>query len=88
MSRRTDRQNDRPRGANPRLGRRARWLLLAVVVIGSLTAYLLFSGGGDDAEAFTLDQFETAVADGEVATATIRDRSHTIRGELEDGTTY
>jgi cell division protease FtsH len=70
------------------VSRRARWLLLVVVVVGGLTAYLLFGGGGDDAEAFTLDQFETSVVEGEVATATIRDRSHTIRGELEDGSTY
>ena len=52
-----------------------------------LGAYLLFGGGGDDAEALTLDQFETRRRR-RGGTATVRDQAHTIRGELTDGTTY
>src|SRR3546814_14105895 len=33
-------------------------------------------------------QFRGEVADGEVETATITDRSHEVRGELRDGTEY
>src|SRR3546814_15650134 len=33
-------------------------------------------------------QFRGEVADGEVETATIKDRSHEVRGELRDGTEY
>jgi cell division protease FtsH len=61
-------------------------VLLAATVLG-LVAYLVFRPG-DDAEVLTLDRFEQAVADGEVASAVIRDRSHTIRGELEGGGEY
>ena len=70
------------------LSRRARWLLFAVVLVGALTAWLTLRDTGDDAEVLTLDQFETKVVEGEVATATIRDRAHSIRGELEDGSAY
>ena len=43
---------------------------------------------GDDATELDLAAFEAAVADGEVATATIHDRSDRVTGELADGTAY
>jgi cell division protease FtsH len=65
---------------------RLTWIAIALVVVG-LIAWLAFRPG-DEAEALTLDQFERAVAEGDVATAVIRDRTHSIRGELATGDEY
>ncbi|MGH9120129.1 MAG: ATP-dependent zinc metalloprotease FtsH [Acidimicrobiales bacterium] len=43
---------------------------------------------GPDAEELRLDQFEAAVAEGDVETATIHDGDHRVTGELTDGTEY
>ena len=43
---------------------------------------------GDDPTELDLGAFEQAVADGDVATATIRDRSDRVTGELVDGTEF
>ena len=42
----------------------------------------------DGPERLTLDEFEARVADGDVATATVKDRDHAVEGELDDGTEY
>jgi cell division protease FtsH len=65
---------------------RPTWIAIALVVVG-LIAWLALRPG-DQAEALTLDQFERAVAEGDVASATIRDRTHSIRGELATGDEY
>jgi cell division protease FtsH len=67
---------------------RTRLLLgLAVgLVVGGL-AYLAFKPG-PDVEELTLDEFESAVRDGDVDTATVKDRSHQITGELDGGERY
>ena len=60
---------------------------LGVVALVALVGWLLFKPE-PDVDELTLDEFETAVLDGDVATATVRDQSHTITGELEDGQQY
>jgi cell division protease FtsH len=59
--------------------------LLGLVVLVIIGAWIR---RGSDAEALRLDEFESAVNDGEVETATIHDDRHRVTGELEDGTEY
>jgi cell division protease FtsH len=61
-------------------------ILAALVVLGGL-AFLALRPG-PDVERLTLDEFEEAVIGGDVDTATIRDRSHSVSGELQDGERY
>ena len=58
-------------------------LAVALLVVG---AFLLRRGGS--VEKLTLDEFEALVAEGRIETATIKDRDHTVVGELDDGTEY
>ena len=58
-------------------------LIVAAVFIGGT-----FLRQGPDVEELDLNAFREAVADGEVETATIKDRSHEVAGELRDGTKY
>lgn len=54
-----------------------------------LVAFIVFGIGGDDEpEEFNLNEFQEQLADGNIAEATLLDRSHAIVGELEDGTEY
>ncbi len=67
--------------------RRSTFLWIAIIVVA------VFVGGtflrqSPDVEDFDLNAFREAVADGDVETATIKDRSHEVTGELEDGTKY
>jgi len=79
LTRRTAPQPQRGRG-------RLLWLFaLAAVLLGG--GYLLFRPT-PHVESLTLDQFERAVADGTVDSATIRDRTHTIRGEFTSGVDF
>ncbi len=56
---------------------------LLAVVVG-----LQLFGGGEGRKELTLTQFGVAVDRGEVSSATIKDRSNQIQGELDDGTDY
>ena len=58
-------------------------LIVAAVFIGGT-----FLRQGPDVEDLDLNAFREAVAEGEVETATIKDRSHEVAGELRDGTKY
>ena len=60
-------------------------MLLALIALAAGTFVLR---QGDDAEKLTLDEFEEAVADGRIETATIKDRDHSVSGDLADGTQY
>ncbi len=67
--------------------RRSTFLWVALVVAA------VFIGGtflrqGPDVEDLDLNAFREAVADGDIETATIKDRSHEVTGELGDGTEY
>jgi cell division protease FtsH len=64
-------------------------VLPGVVVVAVLAGlgYLALRPG-PDVEDLTLDEFEEAVRAGDVDTATVKDRSHEIRGELDGGHRY
>ena len=59
-------------------------------MLGTLVFLLVisFMGRESSGEQLSLSQFEAAVEDGRVATATIQDGDQTITGEFTDGTTY
>jgi cell division protease FtsH len=62
-----------------------------VYVIVALVAILAIGGAlrrGGDVTKLRLDQFERKIADGQVRTATVADRSGTVKGTLVDGTKY
>ncbi len=61
------------------------YVLLAVVVVFVASQWLR---QGDDTTELTFTEFQAAVADGEVATATIKDRSNEVTGELTSGAEY
>ena len=70
-----------------KLLRRSTFLWVALIVAA------VFIGGsflrqGPDVEDLDLNAFREAVADGDVETATIKDRSHEVTGELQDGSKY
>jgi cell division protease FtsH len=67
--------------------RRPTLIYVALALVAALVASS-FLRSGSDPEQFTLNEFRDFVADGEVDTATIKDRSHEVRGELRDGTEY
>ncbi|WP_436794787.1 ATP-dependent zinc metalloprotease FtsH [Actinospongicola halichondriae] len=67
--------------------RRSTFLWIALIVAAVLVGGS-FLRQGPDVEDLDLNAFREAVADGEVETATIKDRSHEVTGELEDGTKY
>ena len=58
-------------------------LVLAVVFVGG--SYLR---QGPDVEDLDLNAFREKVANGEINSATIKDQSHEVTGELEDGSDY
>ncbi len=58
----------------------------AAVVVGAIAASTMV--GGADPEELTLDELEGAVAEGDVDTAVLHDRSSSVTGELDDGTEY
>jgi cell division protease FtsH len=60
-------------------------VVLAVLAVVALFLYLR---RGDDVTTLNLGELETAVADGQVAEATINDRSNSVTGELVDGTSF
>ncbi|MDQ3897451.1 MAG: ATP-dependent zinc metalloprotease FtsH [Actinomycetota bacterium] len=61
------------------------WVAVALVAV--LVAGGVFRGGGDRKK-LRLDEFETAVAAGQVKNATITDRDAAIEGELVNGDKY
>jgi cell division protease FtsH len=63
----------------------------AIYIVVALVAALVatsFLRGGSDVEDLTLGELRAKVADDEVETATFKDRSNEIRGELRDGSEY
>lgn len=69
---------------NPRTRSLLIGLAVAVVLVGGLSLLRR----GDDRETLTLDEFQVAVQDGEVATAELKDKDNEVLGELEDGSKY
>src|SRR5512134_2151590 len=67
--------------------RRPTLIYVALALVAALVAST-FLRSGSDPDQFTLNEFRAFVAEGEVETATIKDRSHEVRGELRDGTEY
>jgi cell division protease FtsH len=61
-----------------------------IVVIAAVAAFFVIRGltGGDGTEQLSLDGYTRRLEAGEVATATIHDKDHTVTGELENGTEY
>jgi cell division protease FtsH len=67
--------------------RRPTVLYIAIAVVAAVVA-TSFLRGGSDVEELSLNEFQTRVAEGDVRTATIKDRSHEVQGELRDGREY
>jgi len=61
------------------------YLAIAILVLVAGTAWLR---RGDDPKKLSLDEYETQLANGSVAEATLKDRDHKITGKLRDGTKY
>ncbi|MEY2403338.1 MAG: cell division protease FtsH [Acidimicrobiaceae bacterium] len=61
------------------------YLAIAVLALVVGTAWLR---SGDGPKKLSLDEFETQLANGGVADATIKDQDHRVVGELRDGTSY
>jgi len=59
-----------------------------IVILIVLWAILSYFGGAGDVEKLTLDQFNDAVRDGRLKTATILDRDRRVEGEFTDGKSY
>jgi cell division protease FtsH len=68
--------------------RLVRIVLVVVAVLVLVLGLVLWAQGREDRESLSLGEFETAVVDGEVDTAEIKDRSNKVVGELDDGTLY
>jgi cell division protease FtsH len=71
-----------------RKGRRSLILYAAAVLLGGVLVWQFLLARGDDREQLDINEFSTALDDGEVAEATLLDRDHEVRGELTDGTEY
>jgi cell division protease FtsH len=61
------------------------YILLAVAVLFGASQLLR---GGDKPKELTLTEFRAAIDDDKVVSATIKDRSHEVKGELKGGTDY
>ena len=64
--------------------------LLVYLAIGMAVLFLgsqLFRQG-DDRKELTQNQFDKAVDDGDIDSATFKDRDNKVEGELRDGTKY
>lgn len=70
-----------------KLFRRSTFLWVALIVAAVLVGGS-FLRQGPDVEDLDLNAFREAVAEGEVDTATIKDRSHEVTGELQNGDKY
>ena len=68
--------------------RRRTPLVLAAVAALVLVGLLVLRDDGPDRTELDLDAYQSALADGDVATAEIHDRADRITGELADGTDY
>ncbi|CAN5610107.1 ATP-dependent zinc metalloprotease FtsH [soil metagenome] len=62
-------------------------IVIAVVLVGAAIGATMLRGGDDDGD-ISLSRFRSAVADGEVATAELKDRDNVVSGELRDGTDF
>ena len=62
-------------------------LYLAIAVL-ALVVGTTWLRSGDGPKKLSLDEFETQLADGGVADATIKDQDHRVTGKLRDGTSY
>jgi cell division protease FtsH len=67
---------------------RSRFLPFVALAVLALLVGAFLLRRGDSPEKLTLDEFEELVLDGRVETATIKDRDHTVVGELDDGREY
>jgi cell division protease FtsH len=57
-------------------------------VVGGVLVWQLFLDRGTEREQLDINQFGVLLDDGEVAEATLLDRDHKVRGELDNGTAY
>ncbi len=64
--------------------------VVVYVVLALVAAFVAstFLRSEPEVDELDLNEFRAFVADGEVSTATIKDRSHEVHGELVDGTDY
>ncbi|MEY2450762.1 MAG: cell division protease FtsH [Acidimicrobiaceae bacterium] len=62
-------------------------LYLAIAVL-ALVVGTTWLRSGDGPKKLSLDEFETQLADGGVADATVKDQDHRVTGKLRDGTSY
>lgn len=84
------RQKRTPEHKSSKNRRSARqWLGLsgALLVVAGVITFLVVRHESPPTK-LNLGEFETKIVDGEVATATIKDRDHVVKGELADGTRY
>ena len=67
-----------------------RSVVIVIVVAATIAAFLGFRAltKGDEPEKISLDRYTRDLAAGKVATATIYDQDHTVKGELANGTEY
>jgi cell division protease FtsH len=63
---------------------------LVIALVGAIVLLVVVQWvrQGDEPTQLTLSEFRAAIDDGEVATATLRDRSNEVHGELRDGEEY
>src|SRR5206468_9033704 len=61
-----------------------------LIVTGVQTCALpiLWLRGGSSPKKLSLDEFQSDIAHGDVAEATIKDQDHSVSGKLDDGTSY
>jgi cell division protease FtsH len=63
--------------------------LIVVVLVVVATFFLVRAlAGGEDAKKLSLDAYTARLEAGDVRTATIHDKDHTVTGELQNGTEY
>jgi cell division protease FtsH len=62
-------------------------IYLAIAMV-ALIAGVAWFRGGNSPTTLTLDQYESDVANGTVADATVKDQDHKVTGKLTDGTSY
>jgi cell division protease FtsH len=63
-------------------------VLYVALALVALVAGALWLRGGSSPKKLSLDEFQSDIAHGDVAEATIKDQDHSVSGKLDDGTSY